>query len=532
MAKKSKKKQPGANQQRIHPSNGGAVNVNQEELQNEQTRTRAMGVRRAHPGISVASGLTPARLASVLRRAAEGDARDYFILAEEMEERDLHYSSVLRTRKLKVAGIEPTVEAASDETHDIELADAVRVLMERPQIPELLFDLLDGLGKGLAVVEILWDTATVPWTPRDYSWVDPRFIKPDQETLREVRVLTEAEPIHGEPLSPYKYMTHQPRLKSGLPLRNGLARLVAVMYMLKSFTVRDWWAFGEKFGLPITVGKYGNNASKEDIQTLVDAISTLASDAGCAIPQSMQIEMQETASRQGGGALFESMAKWCDAQTSKAVLGQTMTTDDGSSQSQANVHNDVRMDIARWDARQLENTLNEFLVRPFILLNYGEQESYPRVCLRINEPEDLKTLVDALVPLLDRGMKVQMSEVRDKFGLSEPEDGAEIFQPAGMMATSYTPQAVSLNREQLALNRQQSHDDIDRLTDEGLSDWQRVGTAFTNPVLALASEATSFEEFMAQLPGLQADLGAGAFVDQLARLCFQARALGDVSDGE
>jgi phage gp29-like protein len=43
---------------------------------------------------------------------------------------------------------------------------------------------------------------------------------------------------------------HYPRLKSGLPLRNGLARLVAVMYMLKSFTVRDWWAFAEKFGIP------------------------------------------------------------------------------------------------------------------------------------------------------------------------------------------------------------------------------------------------------------------------------------------
>ncbi|HBC0574874.1 TPA: DUF935 domain-containing protein [Serratia marcescens] len=521
----------GAIRKLIHPASGETVKVSQDELQTEQSRAKAVGVRRPHPGISIASSLTPQRLASILQRAAEGDARDYFILAEEMEERDLHYSSVLRTRKLKVAGITPTVEAASDEAHDIELADVVRALMERPQIPELLFDLLDGLGKGLAVIEILWDTKTVPWTPRDYSWVDPRFLKPDKETLREVRVLTEAEPYLGEPLTPYKYITHQPRLKSGLPLRNGLARLVAVMYMLKSYTVRDWWAFGEKFGLPITVGKYGNNASAEDIQTLVNAIATLASDAGCAIPQSMQIEMQETASRQGGGVLFESMAKWCDAQTSKAVLGQTMTTDDGSSQSQANVHNDVRMDIARWDARQLSDTLNEFLVRPFILLNYGEQENYPRVCLPINEPEDLKSLVDALVPLLDRGMKVQMSEMRDKFGLSEPEDGAEIFQPAGMSMAGYAALPPALNREQLALNRQSSPDEIDRLTDEGVSDWQRVGTDFTNPVLALASEAESYEEFMARLPELQANLGASEFVEQLAQLCFQARAMGDVNDG-
>ncbi|MCZ6928688.1 DUF935 family protein [Serratia marcescens] len=522
-------KKAGKRRKLNHPGTGKAVQVTTDELQQEQTRARATGVRRANAGISVASTLTPQRLAGVLRNAADGTALDYFILAEEMEERDLHYSSVLRTRKLTVASIEPTVEAASDDTHDIELADAVRVMIERPQIPELMFDLLDGLGKGLAVVEILWDTKTMPWVPRDYSWVDPRFLKVDKDTLREVRVLTEAEPFDGEPLAPYKYVLHQPRLKSGLPLRNGLARLVAVMYMLKSFTVRDWWAFGEKFGLPITVGKYGNNATDEQIQTLVNAISTLASDAGCAIPQSMQIEMQETASRQGGGALFESMAKWCDAQTSKAVLGQTMTTDDGSSQSQANVHDRVRMDIAKWDARQLENTLNEFLVRPFVILNYGEQENYPKVCLRLSEPEDLKALVDALVPMIDRGMKVQMSEMRDRFGLSEPEDGAETLQPAGAAASGYA-MLPAMNRTQIALNRQDAPDDIDQLTDDGIGDWQRLGTAFTSPVLALANEVTSYEEFLARLPELQDSLDAGEFVDQLARLCFQARALGDVSD--
>ncbi|MGV8352655.1 phage portal protein family protein, partial [Pseudomonas aeruginosa] len=93
------------------------------------------------------------------------------------------------------------------------------------------------------------------------------------ETLRQFRLLTDEQPVDGIPLTPGKYVIHFPRLKSGLPLRNGLARLVAVMYMLKSFTVRDWWAFAEKFGIPIVVGKYGNNASPEQIKILIDAIS-------------------------------------------------------------------------------------------------------------------------------------------------------------------------------------------------------------------------------------------------------------------
>ena len=517
----------GAVRRLLHPGTGESVAVKDGDATAVEARARSMSVRRPSPGVSVASSLSPGRLAGILRNAADGDAREYFILAEEMEERDLHYASVLRTRKLTVAGIVPTVVAASDDENDVQLADAVRHLLEQPQIPELLFDLLDGLGKGIGVCEILWDTGGTVWKPRDYEWVDPRFLKPDRETLREFRLITESNPTDGEPLSPGKFITHQPRLKSGLPLRNGLARLVAVMYMLKSFTVRDWWAFGEKFGLPLIVGRYGNQASPEQIQTLVDAIASLASDAGCAIPESMKLDMVETASRAGGGTLFKEMAEWCDAQTSKAVLGQTMTTDNGSSRSQADVHDRVRMDIADWDARQLADTLNEFLVRPFIQFNYGPQESYPRIRMNITEAEDLKSFVEALTPLIDRGMRVQESEIRDKFGLAEPESGASVLAPAPTF-NALAP-APAMNREQIALNRSQE-DDIDVLVAEGLKDWERTGAAFTSPVLKLANEVDSFDEFLARLPDLQQTLKPEEFVQQLAMLSFKARALGDVRD--
>jgi phage gp29-like protein len=219
------------------------------------------------------------------------------------------------------------------------------------------------------------------------------------------------------------------------------------------------------------------------------------------------------------------MAVWCDEQISKAVLGQTMTTDNGSSRSQADVHDRVRMDIARWDARQLENTLNEFLVRPFVIMNYGPQDAYPRVVLRLSEPEDLKMLVDALIPLIDRGMEVQMSEVRDKFGLSEPEKGAAMLVPSSQALQP----ALAMNRERVALNRSQ-WDDIDLMVDDAMRDWQRTGDAFTSPVLQLAREADSFEAFLAGLPELQKTLEPDEFVTQLAQLCFKARTLGDVSD--
>ncbi|MDO8606162.1 MAG: DUF935 family protein [Phaeospirillum sp.] len=47
-------------------------------------------------------GMTPYRLAQVLHAAEDGDADSYLEVAEEIEEKDLHYRSVLGTRRLQV----------------------------------------------------------------------------------------------------------------------------------------------------------------------------------------------------------------------------------------------------------------------------------------------------------------------------------------------------------------------------------------------------------------------------------------------
>ncbi|MDM5141727.1 DUF935 domain-containing protein [Aeromonas bestiarum] len=519
----------------ILDSRGNPIKPDKKVLSENIANAHITSVRNPRPN-SVASTITPQRLAGLLRSVVDGNnPQDYMTLAEEIEERDLHYASVLRTRKLAVAALPPSVEAASDDAFDKKLADEVRQLMESDQIPELFFDLLDGLGKGMGVCQILWDTSGGRWTPNDYSWVDPRYLRPDADTLSKILLISDDAP-QGKPLEPYKFIVHLPRTKSGSIWRNGLTRLCAVMYMLKSFTIRDWWAFAEVFGIPIRVGKYGPNATPEQIATLKNAIATIASDSGAIIPDSMMVELVETAKGNGGDTLFENMARWADEQTSKAVLGQTMTTDDGSSRAQATVHNEVRLDIAKWDARQLEATINEYLVKPFIVLNWGVQKAYPRVCIRVPEPEDLKLLVESLMPLVDRGMKVSESELRDKFGLADPKEDEAMLKPLTVMEAAVLPQPLALNRQQgqrLAINRIQQPNEqaIDQLTEEAMSDWVEVGGEdFINPILELAAKATTFEEFNAGLLKLQETLSAEQFTPQLADYLFRMRGMGDVQD--
>nr|WP_159431042.1 DUF935 family protein [Fontimonas thermophila] len=117
--------------------------------------------------------------------------------------------------------------------------------------------------------------------------------------------------------------------------------------VFKSYALRDWARFGELFGQPIRVGKYHQGASPEDVAVLKQAAFSLGSDAAAVIPQEMVLELVESGAKSASTKLYHKLIDYLDRQASKAVLGQTMTTDDGSSLAQARVHAEVRADILR-----------------------------------------------------------------------------------------------------------------------------------------------------------------------------------------
>jgi hypothetical protein len=66
----------------------------------------------------------------------------------------------------------------------------------------------------------------------------------------------------------------------------------------------------------------------------------------------------------GGQGTFKDFIDLADEQISKLILGQTMTTDDGSSRSQAEVHAEVLESYTGADLRWLEHLINNKLL-PF-----------------------------------------------------------------------------------------------------------------------------------------------------------------------
>ncbi len=439
--------------------------VDVERLREEQAAPTMSGVRNIYSSMHPSVGLTPERLTQILREAEFGDPFLYLELAEEMEEKDLHYLAVLGTRKQTVSDLDLEVRPASSAKDDLRAAEMVRAMLtsESIDLAAAMVDILDAIGKGFSATEIVWDSSEREWFPRRLKWRDPRWFMFDWISGAEllVRSLKDTGPqfatdgapaapgahfkgsglsgaLRGgiqpmtEPLLPYKFIVHIARAKAGLPIRGGLARAAGWSYLFKNYVLKDWVTFAEVYGQPLRVGKYGAGATDQDRERLLQAVANIGTDAAAIIPESMIIEFTE-ARQTGSVELYEGFCQYLDAQISKAVLGQTLSTEipqGTGSRAAAQVHDNVRRDIVSADARRLAATLNRDLVKPIVDLNLGPREHYPHVVLGIADDSDASEFVDIISKLADHGVRIGQKAVLERLGIAEPQPGEPLLHPS------------------------------------------------------------------------------------------------------
>lgn len=484
------------------------------------------GVRQPISGYP-ADGLNPRRLAQLLREADDGDPERYFELAEQIEERDHHYLGVLGTRKRSVAQIDISVDAASDAPADVEMADMVREWLTRDELSDELFDILDAIGKGVSFTEIIWDTSEGQWRPERLEWRDPRWFTFHRQDLRTPLLRGGEDGKSPDcPLPGFKFIQASIKAKSGLPVRSGLARLAAWGWMFKAFTLRDWAIFVQTYGQPVRIGRYHAGASKEDKATLFRAVAQIAGDCAALIPQGMEIEFIESKNVGSGSDLYEKRADWLDRQTSKAVLGQTATTDAiAGGHAVGREHRLVQEDIETADAKAISAVLNRDLVRPWIILERGPQAKYPRIRIARPQAEDLETLANVLHKLVPLGMEVEQSEIRDKLGLSDPSPGAKLLRaPAQRLVASNELAQPALQAEQAGVAAPTTP--AEQLGDRLLEETEKDMAAMLEQLEAMMAAATDLDEFAAMVRSAYPKLDSGAIAAKIGLALTVAHAAG------
>lgn len=392
------------------------------------------------------SNIDIARIVQIMRYADLGEPADAITMFRRMVDTDGTLWSAINNRKLPILGAKwEILPERQDDAQAQAAAEMVRDQLMRVMDLETIFSaLLEAWADGVAIAEIIWDGTDL----KDIVPVPGEFMSWDLENATLELVLPEDDRWIGQtlsmqqsrnglwrksgkivPLRKSKFIVHSPRLKSGPPHMRGAWRTIAAYWVIKHYCMQDWAAFTEVYGMPIRIGRYPSSATPEEVQILEDAIQNLGSDAAAVMPTGMAIDIEQPGAQIGANAgtvAFQKLIDYCDKEMTKLILGQTLTSDltgNTGTYSSAKIHDEVRKDIVRADARALGRSLRKDLFEPLVHYNMPGAPVPRIVWDDLEDPQDEFVRAQTIEKLVRHmGVPVSKNQMYKIFKLDPPKD--------------------------------------------------------------------------------------------------------------
>jgi hypothetical protein len=329
---------------------------------------------------------------------------------------DTQIESGYQQRFSALIGCENEVVAGGTKRLDIKAADFIREQLAGINWDDITEKQLYATHYGYGVAECLWmrDGANVMLDDtRDGIRVRNRRrfkFAPD----RSLRLIVWGDMFQGETMPDRKFWT----LRSGgdnhdEPYGRGLGHNLYWPVFFKRNDMKFWLRFLEKFSQPTVKVEYPSGMPKDEQDRLLQSAYRMASASALKVPQGTVIDFLEAG--RSGTADYVKLWELMDAAISKTILSQTMTTDSGSSLSQAQVHEGVASRLLKRDADLICASFNRSVIRWLVDWNYPGA-AYPKVWRKIDPAADLKGMADRDKVLFDMGFKLTPEKVLEVYG--------------------------------------------------------------------------------------------------------------------
>jgi len=403
-----------------------------------QARELPWGEFQDHPGF----GVTVERIVSIFRQAEVGYPQAQCDLFDDLIEGDCHLRNLFEQRSQAVAGKPYVIQAGGGAALDEQAARVLRAALNKLPLIEFFEHQLSCNRYGWAATEIDWGVVEA----EGRRWVVPvaltnvparRFrIHPDSG---ELLLLTATSP-QGEPLIPGKWVV---TCRPGPLARAALMRTAAFPATYKRFANRDWVIYSHKFGLPLTLAKYGDentpagDATGDPTRVVgQEIIPTLGNDGGAVVPRSVGVEVVEAGRNADASGTHGALIGQQNREMSKLVNGSTLANDNadsgGASYALGAVHDSVRWDNVQYDAERLRESTRLQVSVPFLVYNSlaGRAEA-PLLSLQIAQDVTPKTRVEVADAYVNKlGGKLSRAQLGQDLGFREPLNEADTLAGA------------------------------------------------------------------------------------------------------
>lgn len=300
---------------------------------------------------------------------------------------DLHLLGAVRNRKLAVLGKKFYI-ADKEGKKDPELTK----LLQKRWFRQLLGHAMDSIFWGHSLIQF-GDIIREPKLKFTKTMIVPRVhVCPEFQTVvKEVGGEGKKGTSYKE--NPYALWTLEFGESHELGMLNPLVKEV----ISKKFALQFWDQFAEIFGMPLRVAKTTSSDKKEHAR-IENMLEDMGSAAWALFPEGTTLEIKES-TKGDAYNVYDKRVLRANSEISKAVLGQTMTMDDGASQSQAVVHEDVADSICDSDTQDVLEFCNEDLMPLLIIHGWPFTPDHQILIDDSHEfsPEEMKDIEEMLL---------------------------------------------------------------------------------------------------------------------------------------
>lgn len=349
---------------------------------------------------SVWSEWSVSAVRSALLQHERGIFRLSGMLADHVQ-RDDRIFSTLGSRVLGVLGLPFRVEP-SDQISNRRLAKRLAQSVEgwwHQQIPEATWaELLRWAHlMGFAVAEIMWVLSS-DGTLRPTLYVHhPQFVRWNEDAQRyELETRSGVVPItpgDGRWVLFAPHGSTRPHMQSAL-------RALAIPFLIRSFTRRDWARRSEIEGVGVRKAKVPKQADPRVVDKFLSEVRALGAETTLRLPEGFDFEI--AVADAAASLSFEKLLAHCDTAITLTLLGQNLTTQiEGGSFAAAGVHAAVQLVRIKSDVAMLGTTGRQQILFPWVQKNEPDaaEDAAPWPILDATPPEDLAKYAAALQSL-------------------------------------------------------------------------------------------------------------------------------------
>ena len=347
---------------------------------------------------------------------------------------DSQVSATLATKKFATLSRGWELAAASKST-DVSAADADAQAAEFCRfalqdmigsVEDVLFGILDALAKGYSISEINFCTIeSGRWQGKiglhSIKHKDPALYDFRMDEFHNitglVRLPVDGEPERNLPAGKFVVYTYMPAYAE--PKGHSDLRACYKHWWTKEIMIRFFSSYMERFGSPVIKGTYKRGTTRAQQEELLRILDRIQQETAIVVPEDVTVDLLEAAFH--GEAGFLDAIQYHDRQIAKAILGETLTQEEGlktGSMALGQIHQDTMMLRLGKIKRDLEETvMREQVLKPLVSLNFANAAA-PRFQLGSLQDRDL----DKLSTVLERLTKTQTIKptepwIRDWLGI-------------------------------------------------------------------------------------------------------------------